>query len=37
MSINDGKRKCNNNLAGAGFTFKGSYKTLKRDMQIYIE
>ena len=37
MSINDGKRKCENDLACAGFTSKGSYKTLKHDMQMYIE
>ena len=35
MSINDGKRKCENDLACARFMFKGSYKTLKRDMQMY--
>ena len=37
IEINDGKRKCENDLACAGFTSKGSYKTLKRDMQMYID
>ena len=35
MFVNDAKRKCDNDLACAGFTFKGSYKTLNRSMQIY--
>ena len=35
MSVNNGIRKCENDLACAGFTFKGSYKTLNRAMQMY--
>ena len=35
MSVNNGIRKCENDLACAGFTFKGSYKTLNHAMQMY--
>ena len=35
MSVNDAQRKCENDLSCAGFTFKGSYKTLNHTMQIY--
>ena len=35
MSVKDAKEKCENDLACAGFTFKGPYKTLNRIMQMY--
>lgn len=35
MLIKDAKEKCEMDLACAGFTFKGSYKTLNRTMQMY--
>ena len=35
MSVNDAQIKCENDLSCAGFTFKGSYKTLNRTMQMY--
>ena len=35
MSVNDAQRECENDLSCAGFTFKGSYKTLNRTMQMY--
>ena len=35
MLIKDAKEKCEMDLACAGFTFKGSYKTLNHAMLIY--
>ena len=35
MLVMDAQEKCENDLACAGFTFKGSYKTLKHAMQMY--
>ena len=34
MLVMDAKEKCENDLACAGFTFKGSYKTLNHAMQM---
>ena len=35
MLVEEAKTKCENDLACGGFTFKGSYKTLNRLMEIY--
>ena len=35
MLVEEAKEKCENDLACAGFTFKGPYKTLNRIMQMY--
>ena len=35
MLVKEAQQKCENDLACAGFTFKGSYKTLNRKMEIY--
>ena len=35
MLVTDAQEKCENDLACAGFTFKGSYKTKKQAMQMY--
>ena len=35
MLVNEAQEKCENDSACAGFTFKGSYKTLNRKMEMY--
>ena len=35
MLVKVAEQKCENDFACAGFTFKGSYKTLNRKMEIY--
>ena len=35
MLVREAEQKCENDFACAGFTFKGSYKTLNRKMEIY--
>ena len=35
MLVKEAEEKCENDFACAGFTFKGSYKTLNRKMEIY--
>ena len=35
MLVKEAEEKCVNNFACAGFTFKGSYKTLNRKMEMY--
>ena len=35
MLVREAKEKCENDLACAGFTFKGSYKTSNRKMEMY--
>ena len=35
MLVSDAKAKCEYDMACAGFTFKGSYKTMKHAMKMY--
>ena len=35
MLVKEAEEKCENDFACAGFTFKGSYKTLNRKMEMY--
>ena len=35
MLVEEAKEKCEKDLACGGFTFKGSYKTLTRPMEMY--
>ena len=35
MLVKEAEEKCVNNFACAGFTFKGSYKTLNHKMEMY--
>ena len=35
MLVKEAQQKCENDLACGGFTFKGSYKTLNRKMEMY--
>ena len=35
MLVKEAKEKCENDFSCAGFTFKGSYKTLNHKMEMY--
>ena len=35
MLVKEAEEKCEHDFACAGFTFKGSYKTLNRKMEMY--
>ena len=35
MLVKEAEEKCENDFACAGFTFKGSYKTLNHKMEMY--